>query len=769
MKIIFKIAGAELRNLFYSPVAWITIVVFFTVSGIYFVAPLAELARIQEVNMENSSDWHGFSGPLTIKVFRDTLQTVLSYIFLFIPLLTMGVINREQQAGTMKLLSSSPVGIREIVLGKFFGLVIFNLLLLSSIALLLFTGYFTIQHAEFNWYLSILFGLFLYSTCFIAMGIFISSLTSYQIVAGITSFIVFFAFNLVGKIWQQYDVLRDITVFLSLPGRVEAMMAGLITTRELIYFSLMTFLFLGLTMIRLKSKQESKSRKVSVFRYLGLTVIVLTLGYFSSRPGYVGYLDVTREKLNTIDTATQRVLREMDGSPLTVTLYTNLLGMQAEDGMPQKRNLYLWGYWEKFRRFYPNMKFNYVYYYDLRPEDTVYYKTHPGKNIHDIAALMAKIHQVDTADFIKPGELEKLVDFSKEDELRLKMVLEYKGRKSILRSLNEGTTTEPISGAVRRLTRESTPSVMFTTGHYERSPWRNGEREFGFHSNFQLNNQSMINVGVDADTVSLLHQAVPEHTSILVVADPKSEFTAAEQERVQAFIEKGGNVLFYTEPGKQRIVNPILNKIGVHIEDGELVNPRKHRAPNEIDGFMNKTGNYMAREFRMQEYQRGGHDPAGAPFQGTSVLNFKDTAGFSFESIIEADTTGGAWIEKNIFVADSAAPAFNVLEGDEKRDQYVLAVKATRKINNKEQRIVITGDADFMSRRNDGGKDIKLGLYSWLLYNEYPVYKDRIIFKDIHLTIGKHTANTIWYIYVLIIPGALVLTGAILLIRRRRK
>lgn len=769
MKIIFKIARAELRTLFYSPVAWITIVVFFTFAGMQFVTPLMDLARIQQLSIENSADWHGFSGPLTIKLFKGTLGTVLSYIFLFIPLLTMGVINREQQSGTMKLLNSSPVGIREIVLGKFLGLMIFNLVLLSSIAILLFTGYFTIQHAEFNWYLSILLGLFLYTSCYIAIGIFISSLTSYQIVAGIASFIVFYAFSMIGSLWQQYDVLRDITLFVALPGRIDVMISGLITTRELLYFGLMISLFLGLTMIRLKSKQESKSWKVSMYRYLGLTVLILTLGYFSFRPGYIGYLDVTRDKWNTLDTATQNVLREMDGSPLTVTLYTNLLGMEAKEGMPAGRNIYLWGFWDRFRRFYPNMKFKYVYYYDLKPGDTSMYNTNRGLNIHQIAEMMAKIHKVDTADFLKPDEIRKLVDFSKEDELRLKMELEYKGKKAFLRTLNEGVVTEPISGTIRRLVRDRVPSVLFTTGHYERSPWRNGEREFGSHTNLQLQQHTLINTGIDADTISLMHQPVPDKTDILVVADPRSELTATEQEHILQFIDKGGNVIFYAEPGKQKILNPLLNKIGVQIEDGTLVSPRKHSSPDDFNAFVSKEGNYMSREPGMQLYLKKGHHPAFGLFRGASVLNFRDTAGFKQEPIIHADAENETWIEKGLFVTDSAAPVYTPFEGDEKRARYVVGLRATRKINNKEQRIFVAGDADFMNRKNGSGKSIALGIYSWLLYNEYPVYKDKVVPKDVMLSIDKYAAEILWFVYVYIIPGILLLTGTIILIRRKRK
>lgn len=60
MKIIFKIARAELRTLFYSPIAWITIVVFFVISGKQFATPLMEMAVTQELQVLNNPNWKGF-------------------------------------------------------------------------------------------------------------------------------------------------------------------------------------------------------------------------------------------------------------------------------------------------------------------------------------------------------------------------------------------------------------------------------------------------------------------------------------------------------------------------------------------------------------------------------------------------------------------------------------------------------------------------------------------------------------------------------------
>ncbi|MGN6421361.1 MAG: Gldg family protein [Pseudobacter sp.] len=771
MKIIFKIARAELRTLFYSPIAWVILVTFFVVTGMQFVRPLMELARMQAVEKANNPEWLGFPGPLTYRMFSGTIPGILHYLYLFIPLLTMGAINREVNSGSMNLLSSSPVRIREIVAGKYLGLMIYNLVLMSAVLLLLLTGYFSIEHAEFKWFMSMMLGFWLLSGTYLAIGLFISCLTNYQIMAGIGTFVLFFVLGEMGKLWQQYDLVRDITWFLSMDGRAMSMVRGLITTRDLIYFILIIVLFLGLAVLKLKTKQESVKWTVPFTRNLVWVLMILTVGYFTSRPGYIGYLDVTRDQRNTIDTATQAVLKELDGSPVTVTLYTNLVGPNMNYGLPEGRNKYIWDFWEKYIRFYPNLTFNYVYYYDVKEGDSNVFRANPNKNLQQIVRSYARMIKKDVKDFNSPEEIRKMVDFGNEP-LRLMMQLEYKGKKTFLRTFkpNDPWPSEPnVSGAVRKLTRESMPVVTFVTGHFERSPWREGQRDFGIHTNDTYEKPALDNTGVNVDTVSLLHKDIPVNTDVLVVADPRSALSAMEEEKIMQYLNKGGNAIFYAEPGKQAILNPILNQLGVNADNGILVAPRKHAESEIFRSSMTKAGNYMARERQMQIYQRFGKFPAAAVFNGTTNLSYFEKDGFRIEPVVTVAGNEKAWIENGLFVADSAAPVFEMGDGDIRKDEYILALKLSRKINNKEQRIVIAGDADFMSGAENKYNQIGTGMYSWLMYNEYPVYTRLAVPEDMKLTVGKRAGQIIWYVFVYVIPGLLLALGAILIIRRMRK
>lgn len=143
--------------------------------------------------------------------------------------------------------------------------------------------------------------------------------------------------------------------------------------------------------------------------------------------------------------------------------------------------------------------------------------------------------------------------------------------------------------------------------------------------------------------------------------------------------------------------------------------------------------------------------------------------GFRIEPIYEFTPAGNAWLENGVYVADSAAPVFSPSEGDVKKNWFVVGVQLTRTINNKEQRIVISGDADNLSNRDFFGILIANGAMSWLMYNKYPVYAPELPPIDRNVKISFNGARMLYIGYVYVIPGLLLLIGAVLLIRRRRK
>ena len=68
--------------------------------------------------------------------WRGMFTAMQQYLYLYIPLLTMGLMSRELNSGSIKLLYSSPVTNTQIILGKYLSMMIYNLVLPSILYLL---------------------------------------------------------------------------------------------------------------------------------------------------------------------------------------------------------------------------------------------------------------------------------------------------------------------------------------------------------------------------------------------------------------------------------------------------------------------------------------------------------------------------------------------------------------------------------------------------------------------------------------------------------
>jgi ABC-2 type transport system permease protein len=124
---------------------------------------------------------------------------------------------------------------------------------------------------------------------------------------------------------------------------------------------------------------------------------------------------------------------------------------------------------------------------------------------------------------------------------------------------------------------------------------------------------------------------------------------------------------------------------------------------------------------------------------------------------------------------DSADILFSAANGDV-RKSVPTALGLTRKINGKEQRIVVTGDADFMSNVELGRNNIRVAnfsfntaLFSWLSYGEFPIDTSRPDAKDKRVNVSVDQVEVFKIIFVWILPGVLLAFATILLIRRKRK
>jgi ABC-2 type transport system permease protein len=240
MRNTLAIAQRELNAYFASPIAYVLIGFFALLFGWFFYVPLAYFQQ-QSMNMGMNP---GQALNINQMLVGPTLMnTTVIMLFLF-PLITMRTYSEEKRSGTIELLLTSPVTDVQIILGKFLGAM---LLYAAMLAITLIHVGILFIYGEPEWkpiatgYL----GLLLMGGSFLSLGLFISSLTKNQIVAGIATFAVFLMLWVVNWIGTFVGpTMQTILTHLSLTDHFDDFAKVIIDTKHVIYY--LSFMAFGL-------------------------------------------------------------------------------------------------------------------------------------------------------------------------------------------------------------------------------------------------------------------------------------------------------------------------------------------------------------------------------------------------------------------------------------------------------------------------------------------------------------------------------------------
>ena len=69
-------------------------------------------------------------------------------------------------------------------------------------------------------------------------------------------------------------------------------------------------------------------------------------------------------------------------------------------------------------------------------------------------------------------------------------------------------------------------------------------------------------------TALTLDQDVPEDVNVLVIAEMKTPFSDEELERLNRYVERGGNLLIAGDAERQEVMNPVVAPFGVKFLPG---------------------------------------------------------------------------------------------------------------------------------------------------------------------------------------------------------
>ncbi|MBX3320126.1 MAG: GldG family protein [Nitrospira sp.] len=313
-----------------------------------------------------------------------------------------------------------------------------------------------------------------------------------------------------------------------------------------------------------------------------------------------------------------------------------------------------------------------------------------------------------------------------------------------------------LTGALIRISKDSKKRIVFVEGHSELSvedKERNG---------LSIAKEALIRQGYDVGTVSLLkEESVPGNTSVLVLAGPRRTVMKDEQERIRAYVDKGGHLLVLADPDTQTGLESLLAHWGLGLGPGVLVDLQDRLAQGDLTALLVRT---------FTEHEITQDLTSAVLFPLSRHVTFDEAIGKDWDFVPLARTSPNSWAETNM--------QGRVVSLSEKEDvkgplpmAAALAPKQAPKEGDPRPAIAVIGNSTFVSNaffNFPGNSDFFLHTMGWLAEE-----RDLISIAPREPALHPFTPNptqerTLIYIQVVFLPLLTLLTGIIVWRKRRR-
>ena len=326
------------------------------------------------------------------------------------------------------------------------------------------------------------------------------------------------------------------------------------------------------------------------------------------------------------------------------------------------------------------------------------------------------------------------------------VVLELGGRREKLEQLDEQTLT----GALMRLSRSGERKLVFLAGHGERSPDGQANHDL---STFAA---ALREQGVQATRADQASGSDFPPDATLVISAPAVDLAAGEVAAIERFIDAGGHLLWLADPGPLHGLEPIAARFGLRLVPGTIIDPVGQVIAGSAHFAIASPDNYR-------------FHPALAGFEFTTLfplaagLEHDQKEPWTATDLIEIAASG--WAEAGP-LQDKVA--FD--EGKDRRGPFILATAFTRQQGEREQRVVVVGDGDFLSNAyigNGGNLNLGLNLVNWLAADDAFVNIPPRTAPDTEIKLSRNNSLLVGFGFLFGLPAAFAAAGLGVWLRRR--
>lgn len=373
-----------------------------------------------------------------------------------------------------------------------------------------------------------------------------------------------------------------------------------------------------------------------------------------------------------------------------------------------------------------------------------------GTNIHKMIEERVRTYQRAKPDIelrlVDPREQPKV---AAEAGLRTPnaLVIEYQRRSEQipLSEFNE----QNFANALVRLLRGGNNLVLWLDGH--------GERRLDGSANHDLGNfgSQLREKGFSISSINLgIAQEIPANAAVLVMSQPQVDLQPAEIEKLLAYIDRGGNLLWLIDTEPLHGLQPLAEKLGLVLTPGTIVDPAL--APRSGPPVFAVAANY-ARHAVVGSLQYN------SLFPHARQIGADDGVGWRVTPLIDVAPRG--WVETGKL---DAKPVF-----DKARDfpgPINIASAFERTVDDREQRVIVVGTGHFLSNSflgNSGNLSLGIAMLNWLSGEDALVTVEARPAADTRLDIDSVHLYLIAFVVLLLLPLAFAVTGIAVWWRRR--
>ena len=733
---LYILTVKEVRSIFVTPVAWILLTAFAVQSSLLFSEGLA---RVSEIDFDGQGDELSYTlGLFNVQIFG-LYDRILDYIYLYVPMITMGIFSREFEKGTFLLLRSAPVSLWQTVLSKYLATIAYFVPYFAVLASFVLIAGAIVDDFDYTLAFVGLGGIILLVSAYCAIGVLVSSLTDRAIAAAMGTLAITAFLSNAGSIGQTLPVVADIMFWFDIGSRAQYLAGGLVVSKDVAYILTIIPLCLIATALSLDARVQSGFKVRSYIRSIVLVIAVALFGLFTSLPWATRYWDASKAGVYSLPSEVRSLVEEVKGS-WSIRIFVDVLEQRASAYAPTTWNWRERSLFEQFIRVNHRLDVEYIFYFDDQREGV-----EPSVDARQRAERFARDYEVDASNILPKTDAEKTAGRDIPVGLPVYQIVTNDGREFV-RTFDDvihRPRNAEFAAGLRRIVDGPKSIGVLTTGGRRDAFQPSIDGLYDIVSR-ERRRTALMNHGFDIVDVSdgTTDLSVLD---LLLIADAAGPFAEERLAQIDRYLNSGGDFVLLVDEDSVSALGPILDELGLAISAKSLSFSHEDYASDVVFAEFSPEVETLGISLPLSVRRRSVTLVGGYTLSPTGSSPYKQTPVVT----VQAEDFGG---------------------GGEDGKDIVLAYALERDDGESTQRGLVLGDADLLSSfvlssREFDHSNVQFlhTMLNWITRGAYPVDVSRPLPTDNAMRTTLHQTYNIRVLVVVLFPLVIILLASALL------